>query len=104
MTEQIIGLHLDKTIPNMMSSIFQSVNVRRLDLGITTPSSASACPVFPGVGTNAFFNGDFVGSKVYTRATGLNQFTGDGNWYTDSLLSKSWRINSSGVVTAITFC
>jgi len=87
-----------------MSSIFQSVNVRRLDLGITTPSSASACPVFPGVGTNAFFNGDFVGSKVYTRATGLNQFTGDGNWYTDSLLSKSWRINSSGVVTAITFC
>jgi hypothetical protein len=102
--EQIIGLHSDKTIPNMMSSIFQSVNVRRLDLGITTPSTASACPAFPGVGTNAFFNGDFLGSVVYTRATGLNQFTGDGNWYTNGGGTKSWRINSSGVITAITVC
>ncbi|MCA2656102.1 hypothetical protein [Microcystis sp. M061S2] len=103
MTEQIIGLHLDKTIPNMMSSIFQSVNVRRLDLGITQ-STATACPLMVGVGVNAFFNGDFVGSVVYTRSAGLNQFTGDGNWYTNSIRTKSWRINSSGIVTAITFC
>jgi hypothetical protein len=88
----------------MISSIFQSVNVRRLDLGMTTPSTASACPVIPGVGTNAFFNGNFVGSVVYTRATGLNQFTGNGNWYTDGNRTRSWRINSSGVVTEITVC
>ena len=88
----------------MMSSIFQSVNVRRLDLGITSPSNITACPVVVGVGIMAFFNGDFVGSKVYTNARGLNQFTGDGNWYTNGGRTKSWRINSSGVVTAITVC
>lgn len=88
----------------MISSIFQSVNVRRIDLGITTPSTTTACPIIAGVGTNAFFNGDFVGSKVYTRAAGLNQFTGDGNWYTNGARSKSWRIDSSGVVTEIFAC
>lgn len=88
----------------MISSIFQSVNVKRRDLGITTPSTASACPFTVGIGTNGFFNGDFVGSVVYTRATGLNQFTGDGNWYTNGGGTKSWRINSSGVITAITVC
>lgn len=73
-------------------------------MGITTPSTTTACPIIAGVGTNAFFNGDFVGSKVYTRAAGLNQFTGDNNWYTNGLATKSWRINSSGVVTDSIIC
>ena len=88
----------------MISSIFQSVNVKRRDLGITTPSTASACPFTVGIGTNGFFNGDFVGSVVYTRASGLAKFVGDGNWYTDSGKTYSWRINSSGIVTERQAC
>lgn len=102
--EQHIGLHLDKTIHNMVSSIFQSNNVTRRDLGITLPSTASACPAFPGIGTNGYFNGDFVGSVVYTRGTGLSKFVGDGNWYTNSAKTISWRVNSSGIVTARQAC